>query len=139
MLLNSTGAIIDIILIQEANITDSKYEVTHPNIILLKPLQGNRWSNYIAAYISHCNPSLKVTQRMDPCNDPNYQILEIRTDLIPSFFLVNIYNEYDPASKLYTIPYSLTPLSLPLRCIILGDLNAHHTLLKCHVHIPRQA
>jgi hypothetical protein len=138
-LLNGAGATTDIILIQEANITDSKYEVTHPNVILLKPLRGNRRSNCTAAYISHSNPYLKVTQSTDLCKDPDLQILEISTDLIPSFFLINIYNEHDSALKLYTVPRSLTPLSLPHRCIITGDLHANHALWNRQVHTPRRA
>jgi exonuclease III len=65
--------------------------------------------------------------------------VEISTDLIPSFFLINIYNEYEPASNLYTVPRSLTPLSLPRRYIITGDLNTHHALCNCQVHTPRRA
>jgi hypothetical protein len=76
---------------------------------------------------------------MDLCQDPDLQILEISTDLIPSFFLINIYNEHDPASNLYTVPRSLAPLSLPRRCIITGDLNEHHVLWNCQVHTPRRA
>jgi hypothetical protein len=138
-LLNGTATTTDIILIQEANITDSKYELTHPDFILLKPPWGNTRSNRIAAYISHSNPYLKVTQRMDLCKDPDLQILEISTDLIRSFFLINIYNEHDPAANHYTVPCSLAPLSLPCRCIIMGDLNAHHALWNWQVHTPRWA
>jgi hypothetical protein len=45
------------------------------------------------------------------------QILAVGTDLIPSFFLLNIFNECHPICKLYTIPCSLIPLSLPLDLI----------------------
>jgi hypothetical protein len=41
--------------------------------------------------------------------------------------------------KFYTVLHSLTPLALPHRYIIMGDLNAHHTLWNCYVHTPRQA
>jgi hypothetical protein len=138
-LLNSAGATADIILIQEVNITDPKYEVTHADFILIKPPRGNRWSNRTAAYISRSNPYLRVTQRADICNDPDLQILEVETDLIPSFFLLNVYNEHDPVTNLFTIPRSLTPLSLPRRCIITGDLNAHHALWNSRVTNPRRA
>jgi hypothetical protein len=36
-LLNRAGATADIILIQEVNITNPKYEVTHRDFILIKP------------------------------------------------------------------------------------------------------
>jgi hypothetical protein len=80
------------------------------------------------AYVSRLNPHLKVTPRPDICSDPDLQVLEVQTDLIPKLYLLNIYNEYDRITKLHTIPRTLTPLSLPNRCIITGDLNAHHTL-----------
>jgi hypothetical protein len=63
----------------------------------------------------------------------------VGTDLIPSFFLLNVYNEHDPVTNLFTIPCSLTPLSLPRRCIITGDLNAHHALWNSRVTNPRRA
>jgi exonuclease III len=41
-LLNSACKSADIILIQEVNITNPRYEVTHPNIRLVKPPKGQR-------------------------------------------------------------------------------------------------
>jgi hypothetical protein len=76
---------------------------------------------------------------MDICDDPDLQILEVGTDLIPSFFLLNVYNEHDAASKLYTIPRTLPSLSLPRRCIITGDLNAHHALWNSQVSTSKRA
>jgi hypothetical protein len=58
----------------------------------------------MAAYISRSNPYLRIAQCMDICDDPDLQILEVATDLIPPFLLLNVYNEHDPASNLYTIP-----------------------------------
>jgi hypothetical protein len=101
-LLNSAYATTDIILIQEVNITDPKYEVTHPNFLLVKPHKGWRRSNRTAAYISWSNPYLRAAQCMDICDDPDLQIFEVATDLIPPFLLLNVYNEHDPASNLYT-------------------------------------
>jgi hypothetical protein len=125
-LLNSACKTADIILIQEVNITDPHYEVTHPNFLLVKPPKGQRRSNRTAAYISRSNPFLQVTQCTDVCNDPDLQVLEVSTPLIPSFLLLNIYNQHHSESCTYTIPRALTPLTLPPRCIITGDLNAHH-------------
>jgi hypothetical protein len=51
-LLNSACKSADIILIQEVNIKDPRYEVTHPNFLLVKPPKGQRRSNRTAAYIS---------------------------------------------------------------------------------------
>jgi hypothetical protein len=39
-LLNSACKTADIILIQEVNITNPHYEVTHPNVLLVKPPKG---------------------------------------------------------------------------------------------------
>jgi hypothetical protein len=82
----------------------------------------------MAAYVSRLNPHLKVTLCPDICSDPDLQILEVQTDLIPKLYLLNIYNEYDHTMKLHTIPHVLTPLSLPNQYNITGDLNAHHML-----------
>jgi hypothetical protein len=45
------------------------------------------------------------------CNDPGLQALEVSTPLIPSFLLLNIYNEHHPESHTYIIPRALTPLT----------------------------
>jgi hypothetical protein len=79
-----------------------------------------------------------VIQRTDICDDPDLQVLEVGTDLIPSFFLLNIYNQHDPQTKIYTIPHALAPLPLPCRCVITGDLNAHHGLWNSLVQEPKQ-
>jgi hypothetical protein len=84
------------------------------------------------AYISRLNPYLPVTPRPDVCDDPDLQILEVQTDLIPTFYLINLYNEKENHTKTYTIPRALTPLSLPPWSIITGDMNAHHTLWNSH-------
>jgi hypothetical protein len=73
------------------------------------------------------------------CNDPDLQVWEVSTPLIPSFLLLNIYNEYHPESCTYTIPHALTPLTLPPRCIITGDLYTHHALWNLQVMIPQWA
>jgi hypothetical protein len=138
-LLNSACKSADIILIQEVNITDPRYEVTHPNFLFVKPPKGQRRSNRTAGYISRSNPFLQVTQCTDMCNNPDLQVLEVSTPLIPSFLLLNIYNEHHPESRTYTIPRALTPLTLPPRCIITGDLNAHHVLWNSRVTTPRRA
>jgi hypothetical protein len=41
-LLNSACKSADIILIQEVNIKDPYYKVTHPNFLLVKPPKGQR-------------------------------------------------------------------------------------------------
>jgi hypothetical protein len=39
--------------------------------------------------------------------DPDIQVLEVGTPLIPPIYIINIYNEkYNPMTP-YTIPYSL--------------------------------
>jgi hypothetical protein len=127
-LLNTAGKTTDIILVQEANITDIWYARTHPDFLLLLPPRGLCPINRTVAYVSRLNPHLKVTPCPDICSDPDLQVLEVQTDLIPKLYLLNIYNEYDHITKLHTIPHTLTPLSLPNWCNITGDLNAHHML-----------
>jgi hypothetical protein len=127
-LLNTAGKTTDIILVQEANITDIQYATTHPDFLLLCPPQGLHPINRTVAYISRLNPHLKVTPCPNICSDPDLQVLEVQTDLIPKLYLLNIYNEYDCTTKLHTIPHILIPLSLPNQCIITGDLNAHYML-----------
>jgi exonuclease III len=127
-LLNIVGKTIDIILVQEANIKDPRYTTTHPDFLLLLPPRSARSANCMAAYISHHNPYLQVTPRPDMCKDPDIQVLEIGTALIPPLYILNVYNEKEPSSKLYTIPRSLAQLILPQHCIITGDLNTHHPL-----------
>jgi hypothetical protein len=116
------------ILIQEANITDPQFAITNPGFTLIFPLCGDHTSNQTAAYITRSNLYLCVTPRTDICDDPNLQVLDIGIDLIPSFFLLNIYNQCNVQTKIYTIPHALVPLPLPCRCVITGDLNAHHSL-----------
>jgi hypothetical protein len=127
-LLNTVGKTTDIILVQEANIEDPRYATTHPDIFLLLPPHSAHSANYMAAYISCCNPHLQVTPRPDICEDPDIQVLEIGTALIPPLYILNMYNEKEPPSQLYTIPRSLVQMILPQCCIIMGDLNAHHPL-----------
>jgi hypothetical protein len=138
-LFNSVGATADIILIQEANITDPQFSITNPGFTLIIPPRGDQTSNRIAVYITRSNPYLHVTQRTDICDDPDLQVLEVGTDLIPSFFLLNIYNQHNPQRKFYTIPRSLVPRPLPRRCVITGDLNAHHGLWNSLVQEPKRA
>jgi hypothetical protein len=73
------------------------------------------------------------------CNNPDLQVLEVFTPLIPSFLLLNIYNEHHPDSHTYTIPHALTHLTFPPRCIITGDLNAYHVLWNSRVTTPQWA
>jgi hypothetical protein len=138
-LLNSSCATADIILIQEANITDPQFAITNPGFTLIIPPRGDQTSNRTAAYITRSNAYLHMTQRTDICDDPDLQVLEVGTDLIPSFFLLNIYNQRDPQTKIYTIPHALAPVPLPPRCVITGDLNAHHGLWNSLVQEPKRA
>jgi hypothetical protein len=138
-LLNTVGKTADIILIQEAKIKDPRYATTHPDFILILPPRGECPIIRTAAYVSHLNPHIRVTPPPDISGDPDLQVLEVQTDLIPTLYILNIYNEYDPQTKLYTIPRTLAPLSLPPRCIITGDLNAHHPLWNSRVRRQTRA
>jgi exonuclease III len=112
-LLSTAGKTTDIILVQEANIEDTRYATTHPDFFLLLPPCGAHSANRTAAYISRHNPHLQVTPRLDMCEDPDIQVLEIRTALIPPMYILNVYNEKEPPSQLYTIPRSLAQMILP--------------------------
>jgi hypothetical protein len=95
-LLNTARKIADIVLVQEAKIKDIRYATTYPDFILLLPARSMRKVNRTATYISRLNPNLRVTPRPDICNDPDLQVLEVQTDLIPRLYLLNMYNEFDP-------------------------------------------
>jgi hypothetical protein len=138
-LLNKAGKTTDIILVQEANIENPRYATTHPDFFLLLPPYGARSANCMAAYISPRNPHLQVTPRLDMCEDPDIQVLEIGTALISPLYILNVYNEKEPPSQLYTIPRSLVQMILPQCCIITGDLNAYHPLWNSRVRSPIRA
>jgi hypothetical protein len=93
----------------------------------------------MAAYVSRLNPHLHVTPCPDICKDPDLQVLEVKTDLIPTFNLLNIYNKYEYTTNQHMIPHALTPLSLPNQCIITGNLNTHHTLWNSRVRCNTRA
>jgi hypothetical protein len=138
-LLNAAGKTADLILVQQAKTKDPQYATTYPDFILLLPPRGNRPVIRMAAYVSRLNPHIRVTPHPDVSRDLDLQVLEVQTDLIPTFYILNTYNEYDPQTKLHTIPRTLAPLSLPNRCIITGDLNAHHALWNSRVRCQTQA
>src|SRR5215208_2429668 len=117
----------DIVLLQEPGFHDPQYDTTHTNFILLKPPKGNRRYHRTATYIAKNHPYIRCTPRTDIINDPDFQLLEISTPLIPTFFLANIYNEYDNLRGNYTLPRTLPNIQLPQRCILSGNLNAHHS------------
>jgi hypothetical protein len=127
-LLNTAGKTADIVLVQEAKIKDIRYATTHPDFILLLPPRGTPKVNSTAAYVSRLNPNLRVTPHPDICNDPDLQVLEVQTDLIPRLYLLNMYNEFDPLTRKHTIPRTLPHLPPLSWCIITGDLNVYHSL-----------
>jgi hypothetical protein len=139
ILLIIAGKTIDIILVQEANIEDPRYTTTHPDFFLVLPPCGAHSANPIAAYISYHNPNLQLTPRPDMCVDPNIQVLEIGTALIPPLYILNIYNKKEPPSQLYTVPWSLAQMILPQCYIIMGNLNTHHPLWNSQVRYPIRA
>jgi hypothetical protein len=138
-LLNIVGKTADIILIQEAKIKDPQYATTHPDFILILPPHREHPIIRMATYVSRLDPHICITPRLDISGDPDLQVLEVQTDLIPTLYILNIYNESDPQTKLHTIPYTLTPLSLPIRCIITGNLNAHYPLWNSRVRRQTRA
>jgi exonuclease III len=106
-LLNIVGKNNNIILVQEVNIKNPRYTTTHPDFLLYLPPYSDQKMNCTATYISCHNPHLQVTPRPDICVDPDIQVLEVGTLLIPPIYIINIYNEkYNPMTP-YTIPCSL--------------------------------
>jgi hypothetical protein len=64
--------------------------------------------------------------------------LEVQIDLIPRLYLLNLYNEFNPLMQKHTIPYTLPYLPPLSRCIVIGNLNAYHSLwnsqMRYHAH-----
>jgi exonuclease III len=117
----------DLVLLQEPGFSDDAYVTTHPQFELLKPPRKSRKHNRAVAFVAKNNPFLTISQRPDLRNDPDLQVLEVSTTSIATTTILNIYNETEPVTNLYTIPRTLISIQLPERCIISGDMNAHHS------------
>jgi ribonuclease HI len=133
----------DIIFIQEPWIHSStNTTITHPSFQPIIPnIQGNRRPRTLT-FISTANPHLKVTSRPDISSDPDCQVIEVGTALIPTITFFNIYNERKtggPRAGAYTIDRLFPTVTFPPRCIITGDMNAHHEWWNSDIHTPRRA
>jgi len=118
----------DLLLLQEPGFNpDNTFITTHPGFELLIPPKNLRKHNRTIAYVAKNNPYIKCSPRTDISQDPDIQVLEISTPSIAPITVFNIYNEHEGVSNLYTIARSFTKIPLPERCIIAGDMNAHHT------------
>lgn len=138
-LLDYAAGTADILLLQEPGLLDEPYTTTHPLFELFLPPKNNRKHNRTAAYVAKHHPHLTCSPRTDLSNDPDLQILEISTPAIPPTFIFNIYNEHEGTTNLYTIPRTLINTPIPDRCIIAGDMNAHHPLWNSAVRSPKRA
>ena len=115
----------DIILIQEPRIADdATFQGSHPAFDTLMPPTRSGVKPRVMAFVSKSHPHLKVGPRPDLCDDPDVQILEISTPAIPTFFIINIYNE--KRGNKWTLERSFPQFPIPARSIIAGDFNAHH-------------
>jgi len=125
-ILDSAVGRVDLILLQEPFPLKSSTPILHPSFQPILPPSNRRQRTM--AYISTTNPFLKVTPRPDISNDSDLQVLDVSTPSIPTTRVLNIYNEELPGniSTPRTIERTLTTLTLPTRCILAGDMNAHH-------------
>ena len=121
----------DIVIIQEpwmGTNTDNNtfYSISHPSFdTLLSPTQH---CPRTITYISNTKPHLRAALQPNICDDKDIQVIEISTPTIEPIYIFNIYNEtprYDRTLP-YTIERVLKNLTLPNRCILAGDFNAHH-------------
>jgi hypothetical protein len=141
-ILDSVKDSADLVLIQEPGFkgSDESKFLAHPAFNRLIPPRQGRKKRRTAMYIAKANPYLIVNPRDDLSNDPDMQVVEVytrlhddnKTKVIQPTVIVNMYNEYDGISRQWTVPRSLAkvvPLPPELqhqRCLIAGDMNAHH-------------
>lgn len=123
VLLNTAPEGVDVILLQEPWIRDGR------------TLTASMFDNIIphvnqigtVAYGKKSRLDIRVSVRTDILSDKYVQALEIKVGNHESFVLVNLYNmELRDGNSQYTLERIRSQFSsLPARCIIAGDFNAH--------------
>lgn len=132
----------DIIILQETGLADDTYNTTHPDFELFRPPRKSHKTSRTAIFAAKNNPYLTITPRLDLSDDPDLQAIDITTPTITTTTILNIYNEHEGESGLFTIPRTLTTIAnkgLPPRCIITGDMNAHHSWWDSRIRSPKRA
>jgi hypothetical protein len=81
----------------------------------------------------------ETVPRVTMCKNHDIQVLEIGNALILPLYILNMYNEKERPSQVYTIPQSLVQMILPQCYIIIGDLNTHYPLWNSQVRSPIRA
>ena len=84
------------------------------------------------AFILNTIPTLETTPRPDVIDDPDYQVIDIKTLNIPQFRVFNIYNKKQqtiPPGR-YTIERLIESIERLIieRSLLVGDFNAYYYL-----------
>jgi hypothetical protein len=88
-------------------------------------------------------PTLEATPRPDIIDDPDCQVIDIRTANIEQFRVFNIYNKRQKTTPpgLYTMERLIDNIELSIidRSLLVGDFNAHHHLWNSNCPSPTRA
>ena len=130
----------DIILIQEPRIYNSRNSISHPAYNLLIPYKNNP---RVLIYIKK-NIPIRSFIRLDLVDNPDLLLIEVIIKGIQPFYIINIYNELNNSinnnnNKERTIERALIPLKLDKPALIGGDFNAYHYLWNSSIIHPIRA
>lgn len=133
----------DIIFIQEPWIhTKFNTTISHPSFQAIVPNSQDNRRPRTLTFISTTNPHLKVTPRPDIIDDPDCQVLDVALTTLETITFFNVYNERKTGGSragAYTLDRLLPTLHLPRRCILTGDMNAHHEWWNSNIESPKRA
>lgn len=140
MLLNSIVGDADVVITQHP-FWRTGYEQTHPSFEHLVP-SFNHIRPRATFWVTRTRPDLSFSLLSTVITDltGDAAVLEVRQANSDPFIIVNVYNE-KPLDKNIHQEYTMTRIfnelaSLSTRCIITGDMNAHHTLWDSEVQSP---
>ena len=129
---------VDIILIQEPRIYNSRNSISYLAYNILIPYKNNP---RVLIYIKK-NIPIRSFIRLDLVDDPDLLLIEVNIKGIQPFYIINIYNELNNSinnNKERTIERALIPLKLDKPALIGGDFNAHHYLWNSSIIHPIRA
>ena len=139
-LLNAAATTADIIFVQEPWLSrDYLSTISHPTFKAIIPTSKTR--PRVITFISTIIPTLEATPRPDIIDDPDCQVIDIKTANIQQVRVYNIYNESQQTTPPgpYTIERLIGNIRLSIidRSLLVGDFNAHHYLwnLNCQSSI----